>query len=269
VFSGDAFAPILSGIVGRVGEFEFGNLDEEGLDVESLKSRIQEGFPEFLGKAIVYSLAQSDLLMNPKSAAGTADFTDLIEEVKAKIGKSLPEYISAHVEIEIQNAIDEANARELELPEPIRMRSLPRQAQPISVVVNPPNITMPEINVSIPERTSNIDVAAPTINYQPPSFNIESPTVNVSVPEKQVNIQVDVPKQDAPIVNMSQPDIQVNVSPTPVNVNVNPTPIELTNEVNVEPTPLEINVNLPPKTKREITIVKDSDNTWHGESEEA
>jgi hypothetical protein len=281
VFSGDAFAPILSGIVGRVGEFEFGNLDEEGLDVESLKSRIQEGFPEFLGKAIVYTLAQSDLLMNPKDMEGMADFSELIEEVKSKINKSLPEYISAHVEIEIQNAIEEAEARVQELPEPIRMRSLSRHTQPISVVVNPPNITMPNINITSPlQEASRKEEEMQVIIHNESPHTVE---VMKAVTEKLEQLSGVVEKDSVPPtiqVNVSPTPItneinveqaQVNVSPTPItvenSVNVSPTPIEVTNEINVEPTPLEVNVNLPPKTvKREITIVKDSENTWHGEA---
>jgi hypothetical protein len=289
VFSGDAFAPILSGIVGRVGEFEFGDLEEEGVDTESLKKRIQDGFSEFLGKAIVYNLAQSDLLMNPKDMEGLADFSELIEEVKSKINKSLPEYISAHVEIEIQNAIEEAEARELEsiqdLPEPIRMRSLPRQAQqPISVVVNPPNITMPQINITSPMQERKEDDMQVIINNTQP----EAAQMMKSMTDKLERLSVIVEKDSVP------PNIHVNVSPTPITnevsveravininptpvtienlVNVNPTPLEVINQVNVEPTPLEVNVNVEQKPmKREITIVKDSDNTWHGEasSEEA
>jgi hypothetical protein len=301
VFSGDAFAPILSGIVGRVGTFDFGGLEDEiqsvlteygsNANIENLigvlKQRIQYGFPEFLGKAIVYNLAQSELLMSPMSADGMADFSELVEEVKSKINKALPEYISAHVAIEVQRAIEEADERERELledlPEPIRMRSIPRQPQPINVVVNPPNITMPNINITSPIQEKKEDDMQIIINNNPENVDLgnkkqgevlksladsileiksgmgAAPIVNVSVSPTPITNEVNVERA------------QVNVLPTPVNITneviVNPTPVEITN--NVEPTPLEVNVHLPPKSeKREIKIVRDSENTWHGEATE-
>lgn len=287
VFSGESFAPILSGIVGRVGTFDFSDLSgyfEEDLDIESLKTRIQEGFPEFLGKAIVYNLAQSELLLSPKDSDGVADFSELIKEVKSRITKSLPEYISAHVEIEVENAIREEEARiekaVEELPDPIRMRSISRQQQPISVVVNPPNITMPSINITSPMQEKRDEEMQVIINNTQP----EQVAIMKAVTEKLEQLSGVVEKDSIP------PTIQVNVSPTPVEISnevnvettpvavtVSPTPVEINYEVtveptpvnvNVEPTPLEVNVNIPEQKpmKREITIVKDSENTWHGEA---
>jgi hypothetical protein len=279
VFSVDdslGLGSVLSGMVNRIGTFEFNGLEEElesllaeeGISVNTenhidiLKSRIQEGFSEFIGKAIVYTLTQSELLENPKNVDGYADFTDLAEEVKSKINKSMNEYLSAHIGIEIQNIMEEIRTQQLEIPEPIRIRSLPRQikAQPISVIVNPSNIALPDITVNIPERASHVNVESPNVDIQPAQITVESPTINVSVPEKEVNIQVDVPKQDAPIVNLSQPSIQVNVPAQQapiVNVEVSPTPVNIENTVHLpEQKPV----------KREITIIKDSENTWHGEA---
>lgn len=284
---------VLSGMINRVGEFEFSGLEQElesalsenGLNIdtedhiETLKSKIQDGFPDFLGRIVIYNLTQSDLLLNPKSVDGYADFTDLIEEVKYKINKSMPDYLSAYIGIEIQNIMEDIRAQELEIPEPIRVRSLPRQnIQPINVTVSPANITMPAINISTPiqERSKPEDEMQITINNErhetvgvmkamtdkleklsdivekdsiPPIINVEAPIVNVSIE-----------KADAPVVNMSQPDIQINVPAQAapiVNVEVSPTPVIIENTVHLpEQKPL----------KREITIVKDSDNTWHGEA---
>jgi hypothetical protein len=55
-----------------------------------------------------------------------------------------------------------------------------------------------------------------------------------------VNNSVNVPTQAAPVVNVA-------VSPTPVTV--------------------ENTVLLPERKKREIVIVKESENVWHGEAE--
>jgi hypothetical protein len=278
VFSVDdtlGLGSVLSSMVERVGEFEFTGLEqeleailtEEGLSgdtanhINDLEQRIQEGFPEFLGKAIVYTLTQSDNLLHPVDVDGFADFADLVEEVSMKVKKALPDYLSAHIGIELQNIVEEMRAQELELPEPIRVRSLPRQTQqPINVTVNPANITMPNIN--LPEITVNVpaaqvEVNSPDINITPVPITVESPTVNISVPERETNIQVDVPKQDAPIVNMSQPDIQINVpqqAAPVVNVEVSPTPVTIENTVHL------------PAANKTITIVKDSENTWHGEA---
>lgn len=287
VFSSEAFAPILSGIVGRVGTFDFGDLGsyfEEDLDIESLKSRIQDDFSEFLGKAIVYNLAQSDLLLNPKGSEGIADFTELVEEVKSRINKALPEYVSAHVAIEVQEAIDDAETlaqiASESLPEPIRMRSISRQSQPISVVVNPPNITMPNINITSPIQERKEEEMQVIINNTQP----EQVAIMKAVTEKLEQLSGVVEKDSIPQtiqVNVSPTPVEisneVNVESTPVAVTVSPTPVEIKYEVTVEPTPvsvtveptpLEVNVHMPEQKamKREITIVKESDSTWHGEA---
>lgn len=281
---------VLTGLMNRVGDFEFFGLEDElesllleqGLNantdfhIGTLRSRIQQNFPEFLGKAIVYTLTQSDNLLHPANENELADFSDLVEEVKFKVKKSLPDYLSAHVGIELQNIVDEIREQELALPEPIKIRSVPRsvqQPQPINVTVAPASITLPEITVNNPppEKEDEMQI---TINNAPPesvemlksmSERLEQlnqtvekdrqpPIVQVNVP--QTEIEVNVPKQDAPVINLSQPEINVLVEkqePPVINVEVNPTPITVENRV-----------VLPAKNKS-ITIVKDGD-TYHGEA---
>lgn len=261
VFSDDGLGNVLSGMVGRVGNFEFDGLEEEvesiledeglslNVDMESLKSRIQEGFSGFIGKAIIYNMASSDLL--------TEDFEELALEVKRNINKSLHDYISAHIGIEVQNSIDEMKAQELDLPEPLRIKSFTRRS-PMSVVVNPPNISMPNISlppitVNVPERSTNVE--SPVINVNPQPITVESPTVNVSVPERSV--QVNVPEMSpvfnletqAPIVNLSVPETQTVVN---VTNEVNPTPVEVNNEITVQPSEVVID-----KGTRSIHIQRD------------
>lgn len=295
VFSVDdalGLSSILSSMMGKVGDFDFNGLElelesiltEEGLNantefhIDTLRQRIQAGFPEFLGKAIVYTLTQSDLLLNPKSIDGYADFTDLIEEVKSKIKKVLPDYLSAHIDIEIQNIVEEIRTQELELPEPIRVRALSKHTpvQPINVNVSPANITLPAINISTPiqERSKPEEEMQVIINNAPP----EAVGAMKSITDKLEQLSGIVERDALP------PTIHVNVNPTPVNVTnentveVNPTPVEVINQVSttqpapivnveVNPTPVTIEntVHLPPKNKT-ITIVKDSEDTWHGES---
>jgi hypothetical protein len=175
VFSVDdtlGLSTVLSGMVKRVGTFTFSGLEqelenlltEEGLSgdtanhINDLEQRIQMGFPEFLGKAIVYTLTQSDKLLNPADVDGYADFSDLVDEVKAKVKKSLPDYLSAHIGIELQNIVEEMRTQELELPEPIRIRSFSRQAQPIT------NITLPAINIYTPAQEQSEPEGEPIIS---------------------------------------------------------------------------------------------------------
>jgi hypothetical protein len=163
-----------------------------------------------------------------------------------------------------------------ELPQPIRVRALPRhepQPQPINVTVNPPNITMPSINVSSPiqERSKSEDEMQIIIN------NPQSETAEIlkTLADSVLEIKA---AQPTPVVN-------VTVSPTPVEivnentVEVSPTPIEVTVptqqapvvNVAVSPTPVTVeNTVVLPEQKpanKTITIVKDG-NVWHGESKE-
>jgi hypothetical protein len=244
-----------------------------------LEQRIQEGFPEFLGKAIVYTLTQSDKLLNPTDIDGYADFSDLVDEVKAKVKKSLPDYLSAHIGIEMQSIVEEMRAQELELPEPIRIRSLPRQTQqqPINVTVNPANITLPSINIAAPVQEKKEDDMQIIINNNPENVdmgNKKSAEVLKSLTESILEIKNNL--TPTPIVN-------VTVSPTPIEFTneINPTPVQFRNEINVpaqpativnvevNPTPVTVEntIVLPEKKKREIVIVKESENVWHGEAE--
>lgn len=254
VFSDDdklGLGIVLSGMVNRIGEFEFDGLEdelesilsEEGLTVNTdshintLKSRIQEGFSGFIGKAIVYNMTSSDLLTSPDNEDGFANFSQLAEDVKRKINESLSEYISAHVGIEIQNIVDEMRSQEENLPEPIRVRSIVRTPiNPISVVVNPPNISMPAITVNAPEKASTINIESPIVNVTPAPITIESPTINMSVPERTPDTHViNIPEQVASNVNMTIPAPIVNLSIPEQIVNVSPTPITIENNIQSSP----------------------------------
>jgi hypothetical protein len=286
---------LLSSMVNRVGTFAFRDLDtalgtllsEEGISVDmenhiyALEERIQNEFPAFLGKAIVYTLTQSDKLLNPTNIDGFADFTDLADEVSMKVKKAMPDYLSAHIDIELQNIVaeiqSEIQAQQKSLPEQIQIRTLPRQAQPINVTVNPASITMPAINISSPiqERSKPEDEMQIIIN-NPQNVDMHPHETLDAIKSLGASVLEMKSAQPAPIVN-------VTVSPTPINneINVSPTPIELTNKINlppqtapvvnveVNPTPVTIEntVLLPERKKREIVIVKDNENTWHGEAE--
>lgn len=239
------FGEALRGLMSKVrfGEFRFDGLerelttilDTEGLytvnideHIHTLKSRIQDGFPEFVGKAIVYTLVESQ-------------FPDA-STMQEKITKSLGDYAQAFVGIEIQRTLDEIRNGYLEIPEILRIRSVKTAPQLPSITVEAPQISMPAINVSLPEQRVETPVflSPPDVTVNVPKQ--DAPVVNVSVPERGVTVNVPETvvnidnKQEPPVVNMSvpeQPPPVVNVKSSDVNVSVHPTPVEITNPVNV------------------------------------
>jgi hypothetical protein len=279
---------VLSGIMDRIGDFDLsdfsgeleGILTQEGLSVNTedlihtLSDRLRSNFPDFIGKAIFYTLTASDLLLNPQDVDGTADFSELAEEVKAKINKSLPEYVSAHVSMELESVLSELRQ---ELPQPIRVRALPhrepqQQPQPINVTVNPPNITIaaPTLPAPVAQKEEEMQV----IINNPQSVEVSDKhamEAMKSMAEDVTNVLkqslspiINVP---APVVNVTTPEVTVNVPENPTNVQIT-TPAPVVN-VDVNPTPVTVeNTVVLPEQKpanKTITIVKDG-NVWHGES---
>jgi hypothetical protein len=266
VFSEDdqlGLSDALTLMVRNVGQFQLEGLGSEleellvseGLHavdiekhVETLKEKCEQEFPAFLGKAIVYTLVNSESLF-----AG-----DVVENVQGKIEKSLSNYVSTFVGMELADIFEEVKNNHLELPETIRFRTAIQKPQN-SITVEAPQITMPPINVSVPERSVSVSpqpvsVYPPdvTVNFpeQPaPVVNVnvepqEAPVVNVSIPERETKVTV-----DSPVVNVSLP-----TQPTPqVSVNVNPTPVEVKNEVTVQPA----DVKFPKPTQEVQRVVRD------------
>lgn len=102
----------------KIGEFDLsgieneiaGILEEEGLyagdldrHVNTLKQRCEDGFPAFLGKAIVYTLVNSESLF-----AG-----DVVENVQESINKSLNEYITSYVNAELNRLVEEIKSEQV------------------------------------------------------------------------------------------------------------------------------------------------------------
>lgn len=252
---GDALKVLMS--KARFAEFRFDGLegellsilDNEGLyavniedHVESLKSRIQDGFSEFVGKAIIYTLINSQFPEVP--------------EMQERIGESLEEYAHAFVAIEIQRTLDEIKSGSLELPETLRIRSVIRNTpQAPNITVEAPQISLPQISVSVPERSVETPVflSPPDITVNVPerssTVNVSQPEITVNVPERSVS--VNVPEQEAPVVNLSvpeQPAPVINVKSADVNVQVQPTPVEVTNP---------ITVNVPRPVREHQTVQRD------------
>lgn len=242
----------------RFGEFKFDGLereiysvlDSEGIysanvedHVEELKSRIRDGFSDFVGKAIVYKMIE-------------AEFPD-IPEMQEYARKSLEECAYTYVSLEFQKTLDDIRNGSLEIPEILRVRSIVRNLPlPPNITVESPNISLPQISVSVPERA----VEAPVVNVQPeinvhvprqepPDVNVYPAEVNVSIPEREVT--VNVPEYPAPVVNLSVPEQSapiVNVQSPEVNVSIQPTPVEVTNPVTV---------NVPRVKKEQQTVHRD------------
>lgn len=260
---GQALKVLMSKI--RFGNFKFDGLerellsilDSEGLyavniesHVDALKSRIQQGFPEFVGRAIVYTLISSQFPETP--------------EIQGRISESLEEYAYTFVSLEIQKTLEEIRSTSLELPQTLQVRSVIRnQSLPPNITVEAPQISLPNINVTVPERETRVFASTPDITVNVPEQKSE---VTVNIPETVVNIENKLPDQPAPIVNMKS-DVQAPVvnlqlpeQPAPiVNVDVNPPAVQIDNVVNV---PEQKPVN------KKLTIVKDG-NVWTGEAETA
>jgi hypothetical protein len=249
----------------NVGKFDFSGmgdeiaevLQSEGLygvnienHVETLRQKCEQEFPAFLGKAIVYTLVNSESLFSD----------DVVENVQARINKSLSEYVATFVGMELKQVLEDIKENSLEVPEVLRLRAVTKPPQSI-VNVGAPQITMPPVNLSIPERSVNVEgstvnVGSPNINLpeQNNQFNISVPeretTLNLSVPERQTNVTVEKTE-----VNLSVPE----QSPvTNVYNQVNPTPIENKFEPNITVEPAGVNI---PKVKRTIQTVHRDINT--------
>jgi hypothetical protein len=239
---GEALKVLMSKV--RFGEFKFDGLerellsilDNEGLyavnvedHIENLKSRIQNGFSDFVGQAIVHTLIG---LQFPE-----------VETMQEIVSKSLEEYAYTYVSLEMQNTLDEIRNGSQEIPETLKVRSVIRNTPQLpNITVEAPNITMPQITVEAPQITvPPMSVTVPqsismNVPEQPaPIVNVTTPDVTVNVPEKSVTVNipeqptptvtVNVPEQDAPIINFKSAD---------VNVSVQPTPVEIVNDVNVK-----------------------------------
>lgn len=247
-----------------LGTFQFGDLEKEferilGDDyptvniknlIHTFKSRLQSNLADFIGRAVIITALHSDV-----------NSETILDDVRTTILRTLPEYLSAFVSIEVQNALDGAKSLPLSVPEAIKVKSLSirkKDTAPTPISVNP------SIQITMPERETKIDVQVP---------ERPAPIVNVSLPASEPNITVNLPEQEPPDVfvepaqvhlsvpEQSVPNVIVNVpqGPAPVvNVDVEPTPVEVKNTVNVP---------APKKQKREITIKKDGNNVWHGEAE--
>lgn len=245
----------------RFGDFRFDGLerellsilDSEGLyavnienHVEDLRRRLGQGFPEFVGRAILYTLINSQF---PE-----------VDQVQAQISKSLEDYAHTFVALEMAKTLDDIRNGSLEVPETLRVRSVIRNTPlPPQITVEAPQISLPEINVSVPERSVKVD--SPIISVEQPSVTVNvpeqpSPVVNLNVPEQkapEVNVDVHVPERSvtvaAPIVNVSTPEQQ-----TPqVTVNVEPTPVEVRNDVTVKPA----DVNIPKPVREVQKVIRD------------
>jgi hypothetical protein len=253
---GDALKALMSKV--RFGEFRFDGLereilsilDNEGLyavnvedHIENLKSRIQQGFPLFIGRAIVHTLIAKE-------------FPD-VPEMQERIGKSLEDYAYAYVANEIQGVLDEIRQGSLEVPETLRVRSVVRNAPQLpNITVEAPQISMPSITVTVPERSvetpvflSPPDITVNVPQQTAPVVNMAPAEVNVNVPERSVT--VNVPEQASPIVNVNvpeQPAPTIEVKSADVNVTVQPTPVEITNPVTV---------NVPRPVKEHQTVQRD------------
>lgn len=262
---GEALKVLMSKV--RFGEFRFDGLerellsvlDNEGLyavniedHINTLKSRIQNGFSDFVGQAIVHTLIG---LQFPE-----------VDEMQKIVSKSLEEYAYTFVSLEMQKTLDEIRNGSQEIPEILRVRSVIRNTPQIpNITVEAPQISLPEINVTIPQAPAaeekddemqvtihnpqNVemvdkstlkaisDLTNKVEDILETRMSLPAPSVNVHVPKQDapiINVEapiVNLPKQDAPIVNLSVPETVVNVQPAPV---------EITNPITVNvPRPVE------------------------------
>lgn len=230
--------------------------------VRQLKTSINSGFNEYIGKAISYVLNQ--VMFNTEIQPGD-DYESFVQAVHDEIYRSLPKYISSHIQLAVESVLDEirkdtevrkSQAFELQRVEMIEKAKLPPPKEP-DTIINLPDITA---NFSMPERETRVEVTnlPPAITVQPPDVRVhvdapEMPDVNVQVEKSDINIP--------PItVNVPEPVVNVNMAPQEapvVNVTVEPTPIEVKNTVNVPE-----NKSKPKK----IVIHKDGNDKWTGES---
>jgi len=136
----------------------------------------------------------------------------------------------------------------------------PKQ-QPIIVNVSPPEIT---INNQVPEqRIPDVNVQAPTVNVFNRMPKQVPPDIHVAAP----NVIVDVPKQDAPVINVESPT--VNVAAPNVTVESPEIRPEIHNDIHVDVPKQEppiVNVTQP--TNKKVRLKKNSDGVWTGEVEQ-
>lgn len=206
------------------------NLDRYAMELES---RCRSEFPAFLGKAIVYALVNSESLFSG----------DVVENVQTKVRKSLADYASTFVGIEVNRIFEEIKASSLEVPETLRVKSVISKA-PNNTYISTPDVKMPEIRISVPERSVNIGS---------PNVHIEQPDVNVNVNPTPVQIMNDVEVNPTPV------EIRNTVQAGDVSIDVNPTPVSITNEVQVEKSDVNVNVNPTPVEIRNDVTVKPAD----------
>lgn len=274
--------PLITDVIGKksFGDFQFSKLDKEfeglleelnitGVNVKShtasMKQHIRDNFPTFLSRAVTYVMVNSEYLLDSVNEDYEVDFSCLVQDVQARIHKSLTDYVSAHVGIEVQKTLKEIADGKQEIPEVLRIRSVTKiqTDAPVPVI---PNITLPEITVNVPEGRTNVDVESPVVhlhNTMPqPNISISNQIPEQKAPEVHVGspvVNVEVPKQETPIVNLSLPD-----APAPVvNVNnqVNPTPVEIVN-------PVTVNVPRTVKTKAHQDVNRDANGYIRSTDEE-
>lgn len=241
----------------RFGDFKFDGLereilsilDSEGLyavnienHVYDLKARLQQGFPEFVGRAIVYTLIESQF---PEA-----------EQVQERINKSLGDYAHYFVASEIQKTLDEIRSGSLEVPETLRVRSVVRtQPQIPNITVEAPQISLPQITVEAPQISippMSVTVPERAVYIEPPVVTVSNPPITVNVPQQEPPVvNINTPEQPVPIVNLSvpeQPAPVVNVEASKVTVEVSPTPVEVSSPVTV---------NVPRPIREEQTVQRD------------
>ena len=250
VFEEDRFSESLGLIVRNVGEFR---VDGEKLELElrsifeaegvhilnmdahivNMRKKCQQEFPSFFGKAIAYTLINSDRLFSD----------DLLPVVQAEVRRSLSDYVSSFIRAELEAMLNEV---EQETPNFLTPTAIVRRI-PSPITVEAPQVNTP-VNVTIPERSvyvegSTVNVSQPDVEVNLPEITVntpqqEAPVVNLSIPETQVTVE-------APVVNMNVPETQVTV-----NNQVNPTPVEVKSAITVEPAQVVI-----PKPVREFQTV--------------
>lgn len=225
-------------------------LEELGFNqshIKTLKERCEQSFPAFLGKAIVYTLVNSEYLFSG----------DVVERTQERVNKSLSEYAASLIGIEAAKLFEEISANP-ELPETVRLRSIIQRPANM-ITVEAPQISTP-VNVTMPERSVQVDgtvvnVGQPNVEVNVPEqnnqFTVNVPeresVVNLTVPERQTSVNV-----ESPVVNMSttQPAPVVNVTNK-----VNPTPVEVKNDITVQPA--EVNIPQVAETEAEADVLRD------------
>ncbi len=94
-----------------LGKLELGNIPINGdvlisdLDLFDLQDAIEQGLNEFLGKAILFTL--NDAVFSERAFEQNTDtrYNYFVKQVQEKITKSLPDYVKAHVGMEIEKLI--------------------------------------------------------------------------------------------------------------------------------------------------------------------